>query len=66
MRRLEGQELAALGQHFLHLGQRGAGTHGDDEFARFVADDALQRPGIEHLALQGLTVKILAAAAAQA
>jgi len=52
VRRLEGQALAAFGQHGLEFGQRGAGTHRDHQFAGFVAADALERGRVQKLALQ--------------
>ena len=46
--------------------QQGAGTHRHHQFARLVADDAGQRPGVEQLALQRLAVEVFAAAATDA
>ena len=64
--RIEGQVLALLGQRRGHLGQRGAGAHGDDQLGRFVADDARPATGVQRLAVHGLTVEGLGVAAADA
>jgi hypothetical protein len=46
--------------------QRRAGTHRDHQLAGFVGDDAFQRGGVQHLALQTLPKDIFRAAAADA
>ncbi|MCY1512942.1 hypothetical protein D9M68_474220 [compost metagenome] len=67
--RLERQALALFSKRGLELGQRRAGTHGDDQFAGFVARDASERAQVEQLeqlAIRRLAVEVLGAAAAQA
>ena len=64
MRRLERQVLALPGQHGLEFRQRRAGAYRYHQFARLVTDDALERACIQDFALQGLAVKVFAAAAA--
>ena len=39
-------------------------THGDHQLTRFIADDALQRTHIQHIALQAHAMKVFAAATA--
>ena len=62
-RRLKGQVLALRRQRGLDLGQWRTGSGSKHQLARFVTQDAAQRRRRQHLAVQPLAVKILAAQA---
>ena len=61
MRRLEREHLIMVCQQGLDLRQRRTAARRNDEFARFVFDDAGIRARIEYLTIQRATIKILAA-----
>ena len=66
VRGLKRQVLALCGEHRFQLSQWRTGAHGHHQLAGLITDDTLQAAGVQHVALQRLAVKVLAAATTNA
>src|SRR5439155_1549692 len=65
VRRLEREELPALGERGVQLGQQRAAARSHHQLGRLVADDARENARIENFAAQRIAVEVFRAAAAQ-